>query len=84
MKPILSSESDIYLKLKSGLFGMLIMLISLILASVITNCVFIFKSGGWTTYQIYNRDFYNRAHAAVSNLLQLILNYFLTVKLCEH
>lgn len=61
----------------NGLFGMLIMLISLILASVITNCVFIFKSGGWTTYQIYNRDFYNRAHAAFIN--QKVFEAFATL-----
>lgn len=61
----------------NGLFGMLIMLISLILASIITNCVFIFKSGGWTTYQIYNRDFYNRAHAAFIN--QKVFEAFTTL-----
>ena len=55
---------------------MLIMLISLILASVITNCVFIFKTGGWNSYQIYNKDFWSNAGEAVS-IIHFEFNHFL-------
>lgn len=53
-------------KQANGLFGMLIMLISLILASVISNTVFIYRSGGWTNYQLYNPQFYSKAGDVVS------------------
>ena len=42
------------------------MILMLLLASSISNLIVIWKAGGWTTYLIYNADFYTNAGSVVS------------------
>ena len=51
-----------------SIFAYVILLGLTVTASIITNIYFITKSGGWTTYLIYDNGFYSAAGQTVSAL----------------